>query len=90
MGGASKIVDRLLHAARYAPELGWLVVPRLGRPGVECLIDTTSAENAFRRFVAGEEPPLLPSELKSKSNFQKFSTETAPRRDLGKPKKSAQ
>jgi hypothetical protein len=26
-GGASKIVDRPLHAVRYAPESGWLVVP---------------------------------------------------------------
>lgn len=89
-GGASKIIDRLLHAARYAPELGWLVVPRFGKPGVECLIDTASAESAYRRFMAGEEPPLLPSERKSKAKFQNLSDETAPRRELGKPKKLAQ
>ena len=73
-GGATKFVDRLLHAARYAPESGWLVVPRPGSPGVECLIDTASAEDAYRRFKAGEEPPPLPSELRAKSNFQKFPT----------------
>jgi hypothetical protein len=40
---------------------------------VECLIDTASAENAYRRFLSGEEPPPLPSELRSKSQLQKFS-----------------
>ena len=73
-GGATKIVDRLLHAARYAPESGWLVVPRPGSPGVECLIDTASAEDAYRRFKAGEVPPPLPSELRANSNLPKFST----------------
>lgn len=80
-GGATKFVDRLLHAARYAPESGWLVVPRPGSPGVECLIDTASAEAAYRRFKAGEEPPPLPSELRAKSNFKKFSTVTPGRKN---------
>jgi hypothetical protein len=40
--------------------------------------------------MAGEEPPVLPSELKSKSKLLNLSDETAPRRELGKPKKLAQ
>jgi hypothetical protein len=89
-GGATKTVDRLLYCARYHPELDWLRIGRPGSPGVECLIDTASAESAYRRIMAGEEPPVLPSELKSKSKLLNLSDETAPRRELGKPKKLAQ
>ena len=67
LGGASKIVDRLLFCARYKPELGWLVLARQGSPGVECLIDVASAENAYQRMLGGEEPPPLPSEAQTKS-----------------------
>ena len=54
-GGSTKVVDRLLHAARYQPQLGWLQIARLGSPGVECLIDTSSAERAYVRYLHGEE-----------------------------------
>lgn len=62
MGGSTKLVDRLLYSARYSPQQGWLQLARRGSPGVECLIDTASAENAYQRILHGEEPPRLPSE----------------------------
>ncbi len=74
LGGASKLVDRLLFAARYKPELGWLVLARQGSPGVECLIDTASAEQAYQRILSGEEPPPLPSESRPKSKILSVKT----------------
>lgn len=59
-GGASKLVARLLHS-------GWLRIVRPGAPGVEVLVDRPSAEAAYQRLLAGEFPPRLPSETKTKA-----------------------
>ena len=61
--GSVKLVQRMLYATRHglAPE-PWLRIVRMGRPGCELLVDTSSVEQAYARLLAGEEPPRLPSE----------------------------
>ena len=75
-GGATKLVDRLLHAARYQPELGWLVVVRQGAPGIECLIDTTSAEAAYKRICKGETPRRYRLNRKNEIMINETETKT--------------
>ena len=65
-GGASKIVDQMLWATKHCPDDKWLVIIRDGSPGVELLIDRESADAAYRRYLRGERPPLMPSQIKSK------------------------
>jgi len=62
---SKKILQRLLHNARNAPtEDRWLRLIRVGKPGREALIEVKSFEEACERYRGGEEPPLLPSELR--------------------------
>lgn len=58
--GMPKLVQRWLFH-------GWVIVVRQGGRGCETMIDFESLENAYNRLKKGEQPPLLPSEIKSKS-----------------------
>jgi len=57
-----RLVQRLIAA-------GWIITVRPGRPGCEALFDYPSAKAAYGRLKAGEQPPLLPSELRYRSRF---------------------
>ncbi len=43
---------------------GWITVVRRGSPGREALYDYESAKAAFERLKRGEQPPLLPCEIR--------------------------
>ena len=61
--GSVKIVQRMLYATRHQLDPDpWLRIVRMGRPGCELLVDTSSVERAYARLLAGENPPRLPSE----------------------------
>jgi len=67
------ITKRQLHALFNAPRLvqrmiaaKWIDIVRAGKPGRESLFDYGSAQKAYDRYKAGEEPGLLACELKSK------------------------
>jgi len=65
--GSVKLVQRMLYATRHKLcEKPWLRIARWGEPGRDLLIDTSSVEDAYARLLAGEEPPLMPSELKGR------------------------
>lgn len=59
--GSPRLTQRMVAA-------GWFTVVRPGGPGRESLYDYASAQAAFERFKAGEEPPLLPCELLKKAD----------------------
>jgi hypothetical protein len=60
-----RLVQRLVWSLRNdRPEARWLRAYRDGRPGCELLVTTESFEGAIRRLAAGDQPPLLPSELR--------------------------
>lgn len=60
-----KLVQRLVWSMRHGPsEDQWLKAFREGAPGRELLVTTDSFERAIERLAAGEQPPLLPSELR--------------------------
>jgi len=61
--GQPRLVQRWLYWTRRSQP--WLVVAREGQRKAT-LIDYASLKNAYQRYLAGEEPPRLPSELKSK------------------------
>ena len=60
---APKLLQRIIATLRD-PDAAkrWLVVIRAGRPGSELLVTVESFERACARLVAGQMPPLLPSE----------------------------
>ena len=63
--GSVKLVQRMLYATRHKLcEKPWLRIARWGEPGRDLLVDTSSVEEAYARLLAGEEPPLMPSEAK--------------------------
>jgi hypothetical protein len=62
--GSSKLVARMLWASRHASDQ-WLVIVRSGR---DLLIDTASVEAAYERLLSGGQPPLMPSERRSRKN----------------------
>ena len=63
--GSVKLVQRMLYATRHGLcEKPWLRIARWGEPGRDLLVDTSSVEEAYARLLAGEEPPLMPSEVK--------------------------
>lgn len=68
-GGETKLIARMLWCAHHQPDDPWLLVVRNRerRPGQSLQIDTASLEAAYLRVVAGEEPPLLPSERRDKA-----------------------
>ena len=61
--GQPRLVQRWLYWTRRSQP--WLVVAREGQRKAT-LIDYASLKNAYQRYLAGEEPPRLPSELKAK------------------------
>lgn len=63
--GSVKTLQRVLWCARHQPHDPWVKIVREGKPGTECLIDTASLEGAYVRIYGGENPPLMPSELKA-------------------------
>jgi hypothetical protein len=65
--GSVKLVQRMLYATRHRLcEKPWLRIARWGDPGRDLLIDTSSVEEAYARLLAGEEPPLMPSEARGR------------------------
>lgn len=62
--GQTKLVQRWLYWTRQSQP--WLVIAREGarKP---TLIDLASLKHAYSRYLAGDEPPPLPSEMKQKS-----------------------
>lgn len=56
-----KLVQRWLYH-------GWVEIVRQGGRGCETVIDFQSLKAAYLRFKEGEEPPPLPSELKTGSD----------------------
>ena len=63
---APRLIQRLLATADLPPEERWLVLARKGKPGCGLLVDTQSFELAYERIRRGEQPPLLPSERRTK------------------------
>lgn len=61
-----RLVQRLLATSHLPKGENWLTLARPGRPGCELLVTTESFERACRRLEAGEQPPLLPCETRSK------------------------
>ena len=61
--GQTKLVQRWLYWTRQSQP--WVVIAREGarKP---TLIDLASLKHAYSRYLAGDEPPPLPSELKQK------------------------
>ena len=55
-----RLVQRMIAA-------DWFAVVRAGAPGRETLYDYRSAQQAYLRFKAGEEPPLLRCEQGNKA-----------------------
>jgi hypothetical protein len=55
-----RMVQRMMAA-------GWIARVRNGRSGRAALFDYSSAVAAYERFKRGEEPPLLPCEVKRKA-----------------------
>jgi hypothetical protein len=55
--GMPKILQRWLHHR-------WVEIVRQGGRGCRTIIDYQSLKVAYNRLRAGEEPPLLPSEIK--------------------------
>ena len=64
----SKLVDRLIYAARNFPELGWLeILPtEPGKEARETYIVFESLERAFQRIRAGQYAPEFPSDIKDR------------------------
>ena len=80
--GSVKLVQRMLHATRHGLcEKPWLRIARWGEPGRDMLIDTSSVEEAYARLLAGEHPPLMPSENKR----QRISASASQRRPNSRP-----
>ena len=80
--GSVKLVQRMLHATRHGLcERPWLRIARWGEPGRDMLIDTSSVEDAYARLLAGEHPPLMPSEIKRR----RAGTATSQRRPISSP-----
>ena len=72
--GSIKLVQRMLYATRHGLcEKPWLRIARWGEPGRDLLIDTTSVEEAYARLLAGENPPLMPSERTHKKSAKTAS-----------------
>lgn len=63
-GEQPTLVAQMLWAVRHHPELKWLKIVREGRPGVELQVDRESADRAYARWRDGENPPLMPSQIK--------------------------
>jgi hypothetical protein len=57
MLGSPKVGQRMLFH-------GWLQIVRQGGRGSSTLIDYRSLKVAYQRWLDGDEPPLLPSEIK--------------------------
>jgi hypothetical protein len=68
MFASPRLVQRMIHAE-------WIHATRRGKPGREALFDYGSAQDAYRRYRSGEEPPLLPCELASRTSTS-TSTDT--------------
>ena len=68
----SRTIQRLIHAATTGAKKKdgspWLIIAQWGGRGRPTLIDTASFEAAYAAMLAGEEPPLLPSEVRRRSN----------------------
>ena len=69
---SSKLVDRLIYAAKNFPEMGWLeILPKVeGKEVRETYIVYESLERAFQRIRAGEYPPDFPSDIKDRKKRQ--------------------
>jgi hypothetical protein len=69
---SSKLVDRLIYAAKNFPEMGWLeILPKEAAKEVrETYIVYESLERAFQRIRAGEYPPDFPSDIKDRKKRQ--------------------
>lgn len=61
-----KFVDRMLHATRNGDPWLKFVTNHRGTAGKRTRVTTGSAQTALRRLMAGEEPPLMPSERKGR------------------------
>lgn len=67
--GQPTLVRRWLYwTARSQP---WVVVARQGGRGASTLIDFASLKHAYSRYIAGEEPPPMPSEGKSQKSTRR-------------------
>jgi len=61
--GSVKLFQRMLFATRHnLCPTPWLRIAQWGCQGRPLLVDTSSIEEAYARLLAGERPPLLPSE----------------------------
>ncbi len=67
----SRTVQRLIYAATIGATkrdgTPWIIIARQGGRGRSTMIDTASLERAYHAMLEGEEPPLLPSEIKARS-----------------------
>lgn len=63
-----KLVQRWLYWSRRAktPDECWVNIVREGGRGQQLLIDFRSLRVAYERFLAGQVPPLMPSERRTK------------------------
>jgi hypothetical protein len=77
LGNKITLLNRMIWCARHQPHDRWvkIVSNHAGTPGTELTLDTESVEQAYRRLLAGEEPPLLPNErLERRDRRNKQST----------------
>jgi len=63
-----KLVQRWLYWSRRAstPSERWIIIVREGGRGQGTLIDFGSLKRAYERFLAGDQPPPMPSERRHK------------------------
>lgn len=65
-----KLVDRMLRASRHGDEWLKIVINKEGKGGSRTRVAWESVQQALKRLEAGEEPPLLPSELRQRTPFK--------------------
>jgi len=71
IGIGPKVLSRMIWASRHATTgEKWLQFSsnHEGRPRLRVTFSVASAERAFARLKAGEEPPLLPCELRARAS----------------------
>lgn len=77
LGNKLTLLNRMIWCSRHQHHDRWvkIVSNPAGKPGTELTLDTASVEHAYQRLLAGEEPPLRPTErLNRRKQKQKNAT----------------
>lgn len=64
LGNKPTLLNRMIWCSRHQRHDRWvkIVSSPAGTPGTELTLDPASVEHAYQRLLAGEEPPLRPTE----------------------------